>query len=270
MYRFIGSILFLFKLRIYNILVLLAPQHHLHKKHISGIVFNRSVADYPHEKLYLVESIGMEKHFDTYVSSFCWKKQYKFAKRKKKCLWQKGNSPDTDMDNYGVYEMNLVKNSDNHGTALQSSVLSCENLRRQSAFQKRLWVLKKYNCRLHSTMWSFWINIWCTTFAICAKEFPLFHTTMTPELFFSSPLASFFASAFGRFLLASWCYIHFLDSAERALDVFRAMVGITSIGKLFCFGFWTFLASFLVSHPLPWLRGAGFGCFQGDDRHYVQ
>ena len=44
------------------------------------------------------------------------------------------------------------------------------------------------------------------------------------------------------------------------------MADITSSGKLFLGGFWTFLTSFLVLHPLSWLRGAGFGCFKGEWR----
>ena len=82
-------------------------------------------------------------------------------------------------------------------------------------------------------------------------------------------MVSIIAAAFGRFSLASWCCIHFLDFAGRALDVFRGMADITSSGKLFLGGFWTFLTSFLVLHPLSWLRGAIFGCFQGDGIHYV-
>ena len=84
------------------------------------------------------------------------------------------------------------------------------------------------------------------------------------------PVAGTFAAAFGRFLLASWCYIHFLDFARQALDIFRELADIMSSGRHFRGGFWTFLASFLVLHPLSWLCNAGFGCFQGDGRHYVQ
>ena len=80
------------------------------------------------------------------------------------------------------------------------------------------------------------------------------------------PMASFIAAAFGCFLLASWCCIHFLGFAGRDLDVFMGMADITSSGKLFLGGFWTFLTSFLVLHPLSWLRGAGFGCFKGEWR----
>ena len=84
------------------------------------------------------------------------------------------------------------------------------------------------------------------------------------------PVVGTFAAAFGRFLLACGCCIHFLGFAGEDLDVFRGMASITSSGRYFRGGFWTFLASFLVLHPLSWLRGAGFGCFQGDGGRYVQ
>ena len=75
-------------------------------------------------------------------------------------------------------------------------------------------------------------------------------------------LAGIFSTAFGRFLQASCCYIQFLGFARRALDVFRRMTDITSTGKHFLGGFWTFLAGFLVLHPLSWLRGRDLGFFR--------
>ena len=83
------------------------------------------------------------------------------------------------------------------------------------------------------------------------------------------PMASIISAAFGRFLLASWCYIHFPGFTGQSLDVFRGMAYITSTDRHFRSDFWTFLAGFLVLHPLSWLRGAIFGCFQGDGIHYV-
>ena len=75
-------------------------------------------------------------------------------------------------------------------------------------------------------------------------------------------MAGIFAAAFGRFSLASWCCIHFLGFARRDLDVFRGMTDITSIGRHFLDGFWTFLASFLVLHPISWLRGRDLDVFK--------
>ena len=77
------------------------------------------------------------------------------------------------------------------------------------------------------------------------------------------PVAGTFAAAFGRFLLASWCCIHFLGFAGQNLDVFRRMADIMSSGRYFRCGFWTFLASFLVLHPLSWLRGRDLDVFRG-------
>ena len=75
-------------------------------------------------------------------------------------------------------------------------------------------------------------------------------------------MAGIFAATFGRFSLASWCCIHFLGFARRDLDVFRGMTDITSIGRHFLDGFWTFLASFLVLHPISWLRGRDLDVFR--------
>ena len=48
------------------------------------------------------------------------------------------------------------------------------------------------------------------------------------------------------------------------------MADITSNDEHYRSGFWMFPASFLVLHPLSWLRGARFGCFQEDGGRYVQ
>ena len=42
------------------------------------------------------------------------------------------------------------------------------------------------------------------------------------------------------------------------------MADSTSNDEHYRSGFWMFPASFLVLHPLSWLRGAGFGCFKGE------
>ena len=76
------------------------------------------------------------------------------------------------------------------------------------------------------------------------------------------PLTGIFASAFGLFSLASWCYIHFPGFAGQSLDVFRGMTDIMSTDRHFRSGFWTFLASFLVLHPVSWLRGRDLGVFR--------
>ena len=75
-------------------------------------------------------------------------------------------------------------------------------------------------------------------------------------------MTSIIAAAFGCFLLASWCYNHFLGFAERDLDVFRRMADITSSDRYFRCDFWTFLSGFLVLHPLSWLRGRDLGVFR--------
>ena len=88
-------------------------------------------------------------------------------------------------------------------------------------------------------------------------------------------LAGIFSTAFGRFLQASCCYIQFLGFARRALDVFRRMTDITSTGKHFLGGFWTFLAGFLVLHPLSWLCGRDLDVFRrmaditSTDKHFL-
>ena len=79
-------------------------------------------------------------------------------------------------------------------------------------------------------------------------------------------MVSIIAPAFGRFLLACGCCIHFLGFTGWDLEVFREMADCTSNGEHYHSGFWTFPASFLVLHPLSWLRGAGFGCFKGEWR----
>ena len=40
------------------------------------------------------------------------------------------------------------------------------------------------------------------------------------------------------------------------------MAGVTSSGGHFRCGFWTFLASFLVLHPISWLRGRDLDVFR--------
>ena len=69
------------------------------------------------------------------------------------------------------------------------------------------------------------------------------------------PLASIFSAAFGRFSLASWCYIHFLGFAGRDLDIFRGMADITSSGGIFAAAFGRFsLASWCCIHFLGFAR----------------
>ena len=57
---------------------------------------------------------------------------------------------------------------------------------------------------------------------------------------FVRPMAGLYSAAFGRFVPASWCYIHFSGFAGQVLDVFRGMADCTSNGKHFLSDFWMF------------------------------
>ena len=75
-------------------------------------------------------------------------------------------------------------------------------------------------------------------------------------------MTGIFALDFGRFILASWCCIHFLGFTGWSLDVFRGIAYIMPNDRYFRFGFWTFfLASWCCIHFLGF-AGRGLDVFR--------